>query len=121
MVGRGPIGKTVGRARRERQRIQDGQAVLQIADASRQGGGHGWRQIAPGTPEAVAPRLLAMAEVRFMGPLWRWRLPVPTISIQLIELMLGRTTTSRPFIGGARVLQRSFETVCGPRDAAARA
>ena len=112
MVGRGPIGKTVGRARRERQRIQDGQAVLQIADASRQGGGHGWRQIAPGTPEAVAPRLLAMAEVRFMGPLWR--LSVPTISIQLIELMLGRTTTSRSSIGGARVLQRSFETVCGP-------
>jgi hypothetical protein len=62
-----------------------------------------------------------MAEVRFMGPLWRWRLPVPTISIQLIELMLGRTTTSRSSIGGARVLQRSFETVCGPRDAAARA
>ena len=57
MLGRDPIGV----ASRDVQGIQDAQTVLQIADAGRQGGGNGGRQIAPGAPEAVAPRLLAMA------------------------------------------------------------
>jgi hypothetical protein len=71
MVGRGPIGQAIGVARRDIEGIKDAQAVLQIADAGRQGGGDVRRQIAPGAPEAVAPRLLAMAEERFMAPLWR--------------------------------------------------
>ena len=64
MVGRGPIGQAIGVARRDVQGIKDAQAVLQIADAGRQLSGDGRRQIAPGAPEAVAPRLLAMAEVQ---------------------------------------------------------
>ena len=69
---RGPIGQAIGVARRDIEGIQDAQAVLQIADAGRQLSGDGRRQIAPGAPEDVAPRLLAMAEAeRFMAPLWR--------------------------------------------------
>jgi hypothetical protein len=64
MVGRGTVGQAIGVARRDVQRIQDAQAVLQIADAGRQGDGDGRWQIAPRTPEAVAPRLLAMGEVQ---------------------------------------------------------
>ncbi len=72
MVGRGTIGQAIGVARRDVKRIQDAQTVLQIADADRQGGGDGRRQFAPGAPEAVAPRLLAMAEVQtFQGLLHR--------------------------------------------------
>jgi hypothetical protein len=64
MVGRGTVGQAIGVARRDVQRIQDAQAVLQIADAGRQGDGDGRWQIAPRTPEAVALRLLAMGEVQ---------------------------------------------------------
>ena len=71
MVGRGPIGQAIGIARWDVEGIQDAQTVLQIADAGRQLSGDGRRQIAPGAPEAVAPRLLAMAQERFMAPLWR--------------------------------------------------
>jgi len=58
MVGRGPIGV----ARRDIQRIQDAQAVLQIADACRQLSGDGRRQIAPGAPEAGAERSTGVTE-----------------------------------------------------------
>ena len=71
MVGRGPSGQAIGIARWDVEGIQDAQTVLQIADAGRQLSGDGRRQIAAGAPEAVAPRLLAMAQERFMAPLWR--------------------------------------------------
>ena len=64
MIGRGPIGQAIGIARRDVQRIQDAQTVLQIADAGRQSGEDNRRQIPAGAPEAVAPRLLAMAQVQ---------------------------------------------------------
>ena len=64
MVRRGPIGQAIGVARRDIQRIQDAQTVLQVADAGRQCGEDGRRQIAAGAPEAVTPRLLAMAQVQ---------------------------------------------------------
>ena len=63
MVGGGTIGEAIGRARWDVEGIQDAQTVLQIADADRQFSGDGRRQLAAGTPEAVAPRLLAMAKV----------------------------------------------------------
>jgi hypothetical protein len=94
MIGRGTVGQAIGVARWDAQRIQDAQTILQIADAGRLGEGNGRRQIAPQTPEAVAPCLLAMGKVqtfrafstawwqakqahswwpaeRFMAPLWR--------------------------------------------------
>ena len=72
MVGRGPIGQAIGVARRDLEGIQDAQTVLQIADAGRQLSGDGRRQIAPGASEAVAPRLLTMAQVQtFQGLLHR--------------------------------------------------
>jgi hypothetical protein len=64
MVGRGTVRQAIGVARRDIEGIQDAQTVLQITDAGRQLSGDGRRQIAPGAPEAVAPRLLAMAEVQ---------------------------------------------------------
>jgi hypothetical protein len=64
VVGRGPIGKTVRRAPRDVEPIRDAQAVFQIADACSQGCSDGRRQIAAGAPEAVPPRLLAMAQVQ---------------------------------------------------------
>jgi len=89
MVGRGPIGKAVGRARRYIKRIKDAQAVLQIADAGRQLSGDGPRQIAPGAPEAVAPRLLAMAEVQTLQGL-RLMQPVGgTIHLIIVTTVAG--------------------------------
>ena len=129
MVGQGPVGQAIGVAGRDIQRIQDAQTVLQIADAGRQGGADGRRQITAGAPEAVAPSLLAMGQLRTLqGLLHRlmageagpfmvaggdgWQ-PTST-SIQLITLMRGRTTTSRSSIGSARVRQRRPEPGGGP-------
>ncbi len=63
VVGRSTIRQAIGIAGRDVKGIEDAQAVLQIADAGRHGSGNGRRQLAAGTPEAVAPRLLAMAKV----------------------------------------------------------
>ena len=72
MVGRGTTGQAIGVARRDVKGIEDAQAVLQIADAGRQGDGDGQWQVAPGAPEAVASRLLVMAQVQtFEGLLHR--------------------------------------------------
>jgi antitoxin (DNA-binding transcriptional repressor) of toxin-antitoxin stability system len=64
MIGRGTVGQAIGVARWDVERIQDAQTILQIADAGRQGEGNGRRQIAPRTPDAVAPCLLALGKVQ---------------------------------------------------------
>ena len=99
MVGRGPIGQAIGVARRDIQRIQDAQAVLQIADACRQLSGDGRRQIAPGAPEAGAERSTGAPEAgaeRSTGVPERDRAELGGMAISGTEISEGSRRPQRP-------------------------